>query len=149
MLEGPDQGVHFMLSIPLYVLYIISNLRFLAKYLLPYRYLESKIFGKIHPNLMEFFAKIGIVSGSQSYLVMLYSAAKYDIAHIYDVPVNSFYQNVMLETTVVYICGLSFIFLVSFCVGVNYYQHHLVRHHGIITYRKFKNKFKELCSGSP
>ncbi len=158
-LDGPDKGIHLILSGAAIGVYLVSTLNFMLNAIIFY-YGEVKdtivlgylinLFLNSHVvetlgHLLDLVAFLSLLTGYLAYIILLFTASYYDLRHIFNDPISAGSAETVKEEDayLVVIIVLTFMYLTSVCII--FYQHNLLYHNGIITYQMYKNNFKEIA----
>ncbi len=158
-LEGPDKGIHLILSGAAIAVYLISTLNFMLNAIIFYYggvkdtivvgylinlFLNSHVVETLG-HLLDLIAFLSLLTGFLSYIILLFTASYYDLAHVFRDAISSDPDESPSEEEayLLVVVILTFMYLTSVCII--FYQHNILYHNGIITYQMYKNNFKEIA----
>ena len=158
-LEGPDLGIHLIMSCAAIAIYLISLGNFML-HTLNFYYGEVKhalvvgyfveLFLNSHVvetlgHLLDLAAFLSLLTGFLDYIILLFEAGNLDLRHIFTNPISADQPDTLPEEDayMLMLVTVTFMYLTSVCII--FYKHNILWHNGIITYQMYKNNFKEIA----
>jgi len=156
--DGPDIGIHLIMSGAAITVYLLSLVNALAKALGFYAKAEKTIFLAYLVSvlqdshfietlfqLLEFIGFLALLTGFLAYILLISTAADYDLTKAFPIALQTGDEAGGQEDDafLTAVLCLTFTCLTSVCIV--FYQHNVLYHSGIITYQMYKNNFKEIA----